>query len=57
MSEKGQKPSQRERECQGCGHRWISAQSTCPQCGSFAKAGDEVTKKVVDDSDLRKAWR
>lgn len=46
-----------ERTCDSCGKTWLSALSTCPQCGRIAKSNtEEMTKKVVDDNDLRKAF-
>lgn len=41
-----------------CGHTWLGRRSTCPNCSSFGKAetDDEMTKKVVDDNDLRKSF-
>ena len=45
----------REMTCRACERRWIGRSSTCPHCGGLAKSqGDEVTKKVVDDNDLKK---
>jgi len=56
MSEEKKNSSRHyEGECPGCGHRWLSSTSSCPQCGSLSKGGGgEITKKIVDDSDLRK---
>lgn len=49
------KEQNEERECLGCGHKWIGTSSTCPQCGRIAKSGgEEFTKKVIEDNDLKK---
>jgi ribosomal protein L37AE/L43A len=43
-----------ERTCSSCERKWVGRESTCPYCGNLAKSGgDEVTKKVVDDNDLK----
>lgn len=45
-----------ERVCQVCGARFIASCGSCPDCGGFAKSEGEMTKKVIDDSDLKKGF-
>lgn len=55
MDDRAKQPQiNREHSCPMCGTLWIGASSTCPQCNSFGKAGDEMTKKVLDEPDLKK---
>jgi predicted RNA-binding Zn-ribbon protein involved in translation (DUF1610 family) len=45
----------REYECPSCGARYLAKSSACPFCKSHgATKGEEITKKIVDDSDLYK---
>lgn len=46
-----------EMKCSDCGYQWISKSASCPHCQNTANRGDEMTKKVVDDSDLFKNRR
>ena len=43
-----------EHTCTGCGNKVLSKGGQCPNCGGSMQRGDEMTKKVVDDNDLRK---
>lgn len=43
--------------CPQCGHQWIGLTTTCPSCKGVAKSEGEMTKKVMDDPDLRKGLR
>jgi len=47
-------PSNYEYACPGCGFAYISNSSNCPNCGSLGKSGSEMTKKVMDEPDLKK---
>lgn len=44
--------------CSDCGTTFLSSGSTCPVCRqrSLKKSEDEMTKKVVDDNDLKKGF-
>lgn len=50
--------SYKQYSCTNCGHSFIGKESNaCPTCGktgTIAKSDDELTKKIVDDSDLFK---
>jgi predicted RNA-binding Zn-ribbon protein involved in translation (DUF1610 family) len=41
--------------CPHCGHQYVAKSgSSCPNCGGSVRPGDEVTKKILDEPDLRK---
>lgn len=48
--------SQREFTCAQCGSTYISKSTACPNCKNTnrPKSDDELTKKIIDDNDLRK---
>lgn len=49
------KQPDREITCGGCGTKYIAKSSGCPNCGGTGgKRGDEMIKKVENDSDLFK---
>lgn len=42
--------------CVSCSHAWLGNRSVCPICNGFGKSDEpDMTKKVVDDSDMKKA--
>jgi len=43
--------------CNSCGHQWVGVSSTCPKCDGIAKSEGEMTKKVLDDNDLKKGLK
>lgn len=43
-------------KCTLCGHHWVGTNATCPNCKGVAKSEGEMTKKVVDDNDLKKGF-
>lgn len=43
--------------CRSCGNQWIGTSSACPRCDGVAKSEGEMTKKVIDDPDLKKGLR
>lgn len=43
--------------CPQCGHAWVGTNATCPICKGVAKSEGEMTKKVMDDPDLKKGLR
>lgn len=44
-------------KCTLCGFAWIGTNATCPSCHGVAKSEGEMTKKVLDNNDLKKAMR
>lgn len=42
--------------CPGCGKKYLAKSSTCPTCLESGTRGDELTKKTIDDNDLKKGW-
>jgi rubrerythrin len=43
--------------CHSCGHQWLGTSSTCPRCDGVAKSEGEMTKKVLDEPDMKKGLR
>lgn len=43
-------------ECHACGARFLTKSNTCPFCKASGtrRNEDEITKKVIEDSDLFK---
>lgn len=47
-----------EYTCAACGTKYLAASHGCPSCASKSgtRSDDELTKKVIDDNDLKKGW-
>ena len=45
-----------EWNCGSCGTTYIAKSASCPRCGGLSgvRGQEELTKKVIDDNDLRK---
>lgn len=43
-------------KCTLCGHHWVGKNAACPNCHGVAKSEGEMTKKVLDDNDLKKGF-
>lgn len=47
-----------EYTCAACGTKYIAKSFGCPSCASKAgtRSDEELTKKVIDDNDLKKGF-
>ena len=43
--------------CHNCHTTFISKSSSCPACRASSARGEELTKKTIDDNDLKKGLR
>lgn len=51
-------PVVHEWTCPTCGNRYLAQKSQCPRCASTGgtHTDEELTKKVIDDNDLKKGF-